>query len=215
MSKIRIAVVDDHKIIRDGIVSLFDGHPEIEIVADFDNGMEFLHSIQHENYHLVLLDMNMPKISGIEVAREIKAKHPSLKILIHTMSEVASEIEQIVKLGADGYILKSAGQQEMTLAIKMIIHGGTYYNSTVMSSFIQSCLGNDNPVNQLSSDEIGILKMYCEENPLYKIALKYHLTEQEVKEKIVRIKERLRISSEIGLGKFYASHEKELSAFMS
>ena len=215
MKKIRVAIVDDHKIIREGLVSLFEGHEEIEITGNFENGAEFLNAMEPGKYDLVLLDMHMPEKGGIETAAEMIKKYPATKVLIHTMSEIIDEIEQIVRIGTHGYILKSAGQEELAVAIKLVTHGSSYYSSSVINSFIKSCTGlNGNALKELTKDEISILKQYCEDVPVSKIAGKMNVSDAQIVASVGHIKSVLNTKTDIALTKFYVTHYKELSAYL-
>lgn len=213
MSRIKVAVVDDHRIIRDGIVSLFRNDTDIEIVNDFESGVDLLEAMQKEQYDLVLLDMHMPVMDGIATAEEVLKKYPAARILIHTMSEIIEEIEQVVKLGAHGYILKNAGLQELSVAIKVVANGGSYYSTTVINSFIKSCVAEkDNPLKVLTKDEIAILALLNQENlTLPAIAAQVNITEEELNTTIDHIKKALGIKNDIGLGKFCALHYHQLT----
>ena len=216
MKKITIAVVDDHRIIREGLISLFEGNEEIEIAGDYENGDFLLAAMEGQKYDLILLDMHMPQKGGIETASEILKRYPSTKVLIHTMSEILDEIEQIVKMGAHGYILKSAGQEELAIAIKLVAHGSSYYSSSVINSFIKSCIGTSrNLLHGLTKDEITTLKLFCEETPLRKMAAKMEVSETQITENIDHIKKLLDIKTDIGLAKFYAANYKQIISYVS
>lgn len=213
MKKIKVAVVDDHRIIRDGIVSLFEKNPEIEIANNFSGGAALLKAMESEQFDLVLLDMHMPQMDGIATAKELLQKHPLTKILIHTMSEVVEEIEQIVKLGVHGYILKTAGQEEVSVAIKTVVHGSSYFSSSVMNSFIKSCLKQaEDPISNLNPEEIQILHLLSEGDSIKRIMNKLNLTEDTFKTTMYSIKKKLGLETDFALGKFCALHQKQLAS---
>src|SRR4051812_48144335 len=123
MDIVKLAIVDDHKIIRDGLVAIFNNTPVIEVVGDVSSGDELLDLLQKQEVDVVLLDMHMPIKNGIQVTKEIKPLFPKVKVLINTMSELPNEIEDAVKAGVNGYLLKTSGSEELLKAIQMVAHG--------------------------------------------------------------------------------------------
>jgi DNA-binding NarL/FixJ family response regulator len=212
MNKIKVVIVDDHTIIRDGLVSLFKGNNEIEITTSLENGACLLEAMETETFDVVLLDMDMPVMNGLDTAAEVLKKHPTTKILIHTMSESVENIELLVKLGIQGYVLKTAGQDELTMAIKVVAHGNSYFNSSILNSFINSCLTEStSPLDKLENGELMVLKYLCDaDHTIDTIAAKMNITEERLLSTIKWIKQKLNLNSDLALGKFCGKHYREI-----
>lgn len=215
MKKVTVALVDDHGIIRDGLVALFEDHTEIDIRDNFDSGMGLLNALQTNRYDLILLDMHMPVMDGIATAKEVLRLYPNTRILIHTMSEIISEIEQVVSMGIQGYILKTAGQEELAMAIKTVAHGSSFFSSSVMNSFIKSCIKeSENPLGLLNPNEMQVLRLLADDKlSQHQISVALALTEDQLKNIIYKIKKTLQTDTDFALGKFCAVHFKEIAEY--
>ena len=128
MDNIRVFLVDDHKMIRKGIKTILDDVPEIEIVGEANNGEECLNVIKPEETDLVMTDLSMPEMDGIELTKLLKDKYPEIKIIALTMIGESYTIKQILAEGVMGYLLKNCSEDEIKMAIKRVYEGGTYYS---------------------------------------------------------------------------------------
>jgi len=128
---IRILLVDDHKIVRDGIISLLQDESRYDIVGQAENGIEALDKIAQLSPDLVLLDINMPIMDGLECARHITEKYPEVKILTLTMLNEQEHIKNMLAAGAGGYLLKNSGKEELITAINKVMEGETYFSEEV------------------------------------------------------------------------------------
>lgn len=138
MDRISVAVVDDHKLVRKSVEAYFQNDKEIFVEGSYSCGEEFLEKLSDKHYDLVILDLNMPGLNGVQVARELLRSAPKMKILFFTMSETRELMDQVLDCGAHGYIIKKAGHQQMSGAIKAIIHGGRYFSANALNSYINS-----------------------------------------------------------------------------
>lgn len=217
MKRIKVAVVDDHKIIRDGIVALFKNDEELDVCGQFESGQELLDALKTESFDVVLLDMHMPEMNGIETARLLLKQAPDIKILINTMSEEVGEIEQIVRLGAHGYILKSAGQEELAAAIKIIASGSSFFSPKVTKQFIKACISElANPFDKLSRFEHTVLAYLCAEDMSYEeVQTKMNIGPDELQTTISNIKQTLKLKTEFAIGKFCARYCGELKEHLA
>ena len=129
---IRIVVVDDQKLVREGIRILLEKTEGIEIVGDIAHGREALAKIQLLQPDIVLLDINMPEIDGFEIAEQILAQSPQIKIIMLSSYEDADYVSQATKLGAKGYLLKNASSQELEWSIKLVYQGYSAIKSELL-----------------------------------------------------------------------------------
>ena len=131
MDAVRIMLVDDHKMIREGIKTYLADDSKYEIVAEAENGIDCLKQLPGLDVDLILTDLHMPEMDGIELAKEVKEKYPNIKLIALTMMGESQHIKQMLAEGALGYLLKNCGEAEVKLAIQNVMMGGTYYSPEV------------------------------------------------------------------------------------
>lgn len=200
---IKLVIVDDHKIIRDGLKAIIKPEKDINVVGDLESGEDLMAFLESNPVDVILLDMHLPRKDGIEITKDVKALYPKAKILIHTMSELIEEIEVVVKLGVNGYILKTAGSEELISAIKLVAHGSSYFSNSVMNSFIRSALdGRVNPVRNLTPTELLILNLIYQEKDHDHIAVEMEITKGTLKNHLRNMYRKLNVKSEVGLIKY-------------
>lgn len=176
----RILLVEDHTLLRAGLCALLEQDPGLEIVGESDNGRDALRSIAQLNPDLVLMDLSMPGINGIEAIANIKRRHPEIRVLVLTVHKAEEYIHESLRAGADGYILKDATHAELRLAIHSVLDGKTYLSPDISSKVISSFLGNNKPANfannasspweTLTHREREVLKLVAEGNTNRQIA---------------------------------------------
>jgi DNA-binding NarL/FixJ family response regulator len=120
MDTYRIVLADDHFLIRQGLRRILEGKGDLEVVGEAADGMELLFLLDNLKPHLVILDISMPNLQGIETARQIKMNYPEMKILILTMHAEREYLYQAISAGVEGYLLKEDAQKELLLAIEKI-----------------------------------------------------------------------------------------------
>jgi DNA-binding NarL/FixJ family response regulator len=200
---IKLVIVDDHKIIRDGLKAIIKPEKEINVVGDLESGEHLMAFLESNAVDVILLDMHLPRKDGIEITKDVKALYPKVKILIHTMSELIEEIEVVVKLGVNGYILKTAGSDELISAIKLVAHGSSYFSNSVMNSFIRSALNSRvNPIRNLTPTELLILNLIYQEKDHDHIAVEMNITKGTLKNHLRNMYRKLNVKSEVGLIKY-------------
>lgn len=129
--KVKLIIVDDHKIIREGLCSLLAGHNEIEIIGEASNGQETLNILADTQADVVLMDVNMPVMNGYEATRSIREHFPFTKVIALSVLNDEGNISRMLESGAHGYISKSAGKEELFLAIKLVYNGTPYISSDI------------------------------------------------------------------------------------
>ncbi len=128
---IKVIIVDDHTIIRDGIKALMRDNDEILIVGEASNGKELIEILPELAADVILMDINMPEMDGFETTGYMREKFPDIKVLVLSMLDHENYIAKAFDAGATGYLLKNTGREEMVCAIKIIANGGRYLCSDI------------------------------------------------------------------------------------
>ncbi len=135
--KIRLLLVDDHPIVLDGIKSHLCAQPEFEVVGDASNGQDALRKAKLTLPDVILMDISMPHMNGLEAISHLRKQVPNAKVLILTMHESKEYIAQVVRSGARGYLLKDSAPAELVGAIKAVHHGEVYFSPSVSRVLVQ------------------------------------------------------------------------------
>ena len=185
MSKTGILIVDDHKIVRDGIKSLLSEQKSYDIIGEASNGVDALNLLERLSPDIILLDINMPGMNGIECTQQIIKKYPYMKILALSMHNEEPHIRAMVEAGASGYILKNSGRDELENAINTIVGGSTYFSEEVKESIMNSLLHKnqgeaENKNISLSERELEVLQLIVKEFTNSEIAEKLFLSPRTV-----------------------------------
>ncbi|MBW1295415.1 response regulator transcription factor [Aquimarina litoralis] len=161
MKKIKVIIADDHQIVIDGLKSLLVKEEHIEIVGEALNGNEVLDIVSKQEVDIAILDIEMPLLSGIEATKIIKKDFPNVKVLILSMYNTEKFVHSVIEIGADGYILKNKGKEELALAIKYIADGDEFFGREVEKTFrLSQKKKNDELKNiKLTKREIDVLKL--------------------------------------------------------
>ncbi len=151
MANINIGIVDDHKIVRDGVKVMVEDHPGFDIICEAENGKEAIEQCSNHNVDVLIMDITMPVMDGIEATRVIKENHPDIKILALTMLSEDQHIRKMIKAGASGYILKNSGKKELIKAIESIIEGKHYFSNDATQAILQELVTPD--LNKVNDDD--------------------------------------------------------------
>ncbi|UOQ54613.1 response regulator [Hymenobacter cellulosivorans] len=136
----RLFLVDDHQIIRDGLRSLLAAEPTLEVVGEAGNGEELLSQLPSTPTDVVLLDVNMPTLDGFATAARLRDEYPGIRVLALSMLNDESHVGRMLESGAHGYVLKSAGKQEIFQAIEAVMEGRRYLGSEIGMSMLTKVL---------------------------------------------------------------------------
>jgi DNA-binding NarL/FixJ family response regulator len=157
---IRVLIADDHQMFVDGLKSLLVEEKEMHVVGEAKNGYEVLEICDQEQVDIVIMDINMPLMDGIQTSRKLSKKHPSVKILGLSMYNDRDYISDILKAGALGYVLKNTGKESLLSAIATLQSGSSYLSEevskTLLSSFMKNHSG-DQMIEKLSDREREVL----------------------------------------------------------
>ena len=184
--KYRLLIVEDHTLLRAGLRALLSQEADIEIVGEADNGRDAIQAVGALSPHLVLMDLTMPGMNGIEAIRDIKRRYPETKVLVLTIHKTDEYIHESLRAGADGYILKDATHDELRVAVRSVLNGKTYLSPDISAKVINGYLGTghattaSSPWDTLTHREREVLKLVAEGHPNKYIADYYCLSVKTV-----------------------------------
>lgn len=164
MGKLRILLAEDHRILREGLKRLIDEQPNMEVVGEADNGITAWQKTKELQPDIVLMDISMPRLNGAEATIKIKELCPNVKIVALTGHRASAYLNEVLKAGASGYVLKQAAIDELIEAIQIVAKGGNYIDRATRDSLINSPLNNrvykgEPQGKPLSQREIQILSL--------------------------------------------------------
>jgi DNA-binding NarL/FixJ family response regulator len=157
MNDIRILLVDDHKIVLDGLEALLDGAEGYDCVATAENGQKALDMLKLFKVDVILMDIDMPVMNGIEATRQVKRLYPDIRIISLTQHNERGMVKQLMDCGSDGYLLKNIDRDELLLAVRTVIEGKRYFSEEVTAN-----LKGKTPEPTLNSAEIELTEREIE-----------------------------------------------------
>jgi two-component system response regulator NreC len=166
--KIKIVLAEDHTILREGLRALLSSNPKFEIIGEVEDGREAVRYVEKLRPDLILMDLSMPRMSGMEAIREIKKRYPRSKVIALTVHKAEEYLHTTLQAGADGYVLKDATHNELVVAIKSVMKGEPYLSPGVSEKVIEGYLEGkgtlkpDSPWESLSQREREVLKLIAE-----------------------------------------------------
>jgi DNA-binding NarL/FixJ family response regulator len=207
MNKIRVLIADDHKIFRDGIISILDREKDMEVVGEASNGLEVLERISKTTVDVLVLDIDMGKPNGIEITGTIKRDYPDTRILVLTMMGLRDFIIHALEAGATGFLLKNAGKDEVLTAIRSVAKGDSYFSREVSAILIEHLSKPRTSRHRiadipLSAREIEVLKLIAQEYSNPEIARELFISIRTVDTHRRNLLEKLGVKNTAGLVKY-------------
>jgi DNA-binding NarL/FixJ family response regulator len=168
MEKKKIIIAEDHTILREGLKALLNTNPELEIVGEAEDGREAVWLVEKLDPDMVMMDLSMPRMDGMQAIREIKRRWPNKKVLALTAHKTEEYVLTTLKAGADGYLLKDSTYQEMMTAVKSVLSGKRYLSPGISEKVIEGYLEGKQTINlqgawdNLTVREREVLKLIAE-----------------------------------------------------
>lgn len=208
-TKYKLAIVDDHQIVIDGLRSLLKGHHQYEIVIESNHPEAVPSLLQQHKIDMMLTDVMMPVMTGVELARTVKKEFPSIKIIALSMNGEGSLVNQMIEESdISGYLLKNIGQTEFITALNKIAAGGIYFSDEVLQEMLKASerkqVSDD---NKLTNREVEIVRLIEKEYSNKKIAEELFLSERTVETHRKNIFRKTKTNSVIGLIKYAYEHK--------
>ncbi|WP_236590937.1 response regulator [Neptunomonas japonica] len=210
---IRVLLVDDHPLVLDGINACLSSQEGIEVVGQANNGLEALELAEALIPDVVLMDVSMPVMNGLEATKELKIRFPDFRVLILSMHENREYILQLIQSGAAGYVLKDVSSEELVKAIEVVHQGGTYFSSRASETLVKhfdsgrrhAVIDDSRP--NLTKREETVLKLLAEGGSNKDIARQLDISVRTVETHRQNIKQKLNIQTAAGLAKYAIENE--------
>ena len=209
MSKIRVLLADDHTIVRQGIKALLDAQEGIEVVGEAEDGREAVEKVKQLGPDVVVVDITMPNLNGIEATRHIKKINPEMKVLALTVHDNEEYVHQILQAGASGYLLKESAVSDLVSAINAVVKGDIFLSPSISKVVVKDYIrhveaesGEFDSLNILTNREREILQLVAEGNTNKEIAGLLKLSVKTVDVHRSHIMDKLNIHDITGLVKY-------------
>jgi DNA-binding NarL/FixJ family response regulator len=206
--KVKLLLVDDHQLYIDGIRSQLSKEPHIDIVGEALNGQAAMDFLDENAVDIVLSDMSMPQMTGIELTKKIKQRHPKTQVIVLSMNKRKALIQDAMHSGASGYVLKDATKDELAEAVRSVTSGDTYLSrgvGKILLSMNQKLQPNED-LASLTDRELEILKLISSELSNAEIAQNLDISRRTVETHRKNIMKKLGVKNSVGLARYAFSH---------
>ena len=213
MTKINIAIADDYKIFREGVKKCIAGDKALQVILEADNGEDLLNGFGDPLPDVVIMDLKMPVMDGMEATQIIRKKYPSVKVLVVTMYDDDKFIIHLMEIGANGYLLKNAEPDEIRKAIYSVHENGYYFNDLVNKALLKKLVNKSNFKPSFKQDvdlterEMEVLKLICEEKTAAEIAKEIFLSPRSVEGIRQRLIDNIGVRNTAGLVMFAVKNQ--------
>jgi len=205
MSKIRILLADDHQLVRRGVRLILDGEPDLTVIAEAGDGAEALAKAKQEPPDLAILDIAMPRMTGLQTARELSRQFPDIRILMLTMYDNEQYLFEALKAGASGYVLKSVADRDLVEACRAAMRGEPFLYPGAVTTLIRSYLervGEDEPPRVITEREEEVLKLVAEGHSSRDIAAMLHISVKTVERHRANLLQKLGLRDRLELTRY-------------
>ena len=202
-NEVCILLVDDHQVLLDGIAALLATVPGMRVAAIAHNGLETLEALRHAPSHVVLLDINMPVMDGLETCAAIKAEFPTVQVIAMSMHGEGRLVEAMLAKGASGYLIKNCGGDELVEAIRTVHGGGTWLSREVTGNLVEAMRApksaTKRPVEEITARERDVLRLIVKERTTAEIATELGITVNTVESHRRQLLQKLGARNSAGL----------------
>jgi DNA-binding NarL/FixJ family response regulator len=201
---VRVLIADDHGIVRGGIRLLLDRQPDMEVVAEAADGAEAVEAALRTAPDVCVLDVSMPKLTGLQATREIKAQRPETHVLVLSMHDDERYLFEALKAGAGGYVLKKEADQSLVDAVRAVAAGEPFLTGAAQRSLVRAWMADPTagPREPLSPREQEVLKLIAEAHTNKEIAETLHLAEKTVESHRANILRKLGMRDRVELVRY-------------
>ncbi len=205
--KVRILLADDHAVVRRGLRLVLDGEPDLEVVAEASDGQEAVELGLREDVDLAVLDVTMPRLTGIQAARELSRRRPELRLLILSMHDNERYFFEALRAGASGYVLKSVADRDLVEACRAVMRGEPFLDPAAVTALIRDHLerareGEEIPADPLTPRESEIVKLIAEGHTSREIAELLVISDKTVERHRANVLEKLGMRDRVDLTRY-------------
>jgi DNA-binding NarL/FixJ family response regulator len=207
--KTQLVLVDDHQIVLDGLRVLFATMPNTEVIGTLNDSRAVLPFLAQHAADILLCDLNMPHLSGIDLVLQLRQPHPLLKVLLLTMTDDAATIREAIRAGVSGYVLKQAGRDKLERAISTVMQGKKFFDEDVINALsilpTNDCCDHD-LLARLTDREMDVLRLVAEELSSQQIADKLCVSVPTIETHRRHLFQKLGVKNVVGIVKFAMKH---------
>jgi len=205
--KTRVLLADDHRVVRRGLRLVLDAEPDLEVVAEAGDGAEAVREALANDVHLAVLDVTMPRLTGLQAARELSQRKPELRVLILSMHENEQYFFEALRAGASGYVLKSVADRDLVEACRATMRGEPFIYPSAAKALIRDFLeragsGDDQLKDPLTPRESEVVKLVAEGHTSKEIAERLVISEKTVDRHRANILEKLGMRDRVDLTRY-------------
>lgn len=209
--KTRVLLADDHALVRSGLRMLLDRQPDIEVVAEAGDGAEAVKLALSEDVDLAILDVSMPRLTGLQAAAELHSQRPDLHVLILSMHDNEQYFFEALKAGAAGYVLKSAAERDLVEACRSSMRGEPFLYPAAVTALVRDYLdrasrGEATPKDPLTPRELEVVKLIAEGHTTDEIAELLVISKKTVERHRANILEKLEMRNRVELTRYAIRH---------
>lgn len=202
--KTRVLLADDHVVVRSGLKLVLDSEPDIEVVAEAGDGAEAVRRALVEDIDLAILDVSMPRLTGMQAAAELHKRRPSLRVLMLSMHDDEQYFFEALKAGASGYVLKTVADRDLVEAVRASMRGEPFLYPAAVTAIFRDYLqragrGEETPVDPLTPRELEVIKLIAEAHTSDEIAAMLVISTKTVERHRANILEKLGMRNRVEL----------------
>jgi DNA-binding NarL/FixJ family response regulator len=199
---VRIVIADDHGIVRSGVKLLLDRQPDMEVVAEAEDGVDAVEKVIDQRPDVAILDVSMPRMTGLQATHEIKRQAPATQVLILSMHDDERYLFEALRAGASGYVLKRAADQDLVNAVRAASRGEPFLTSSAQQALIRDFVERGDDPAELSPREQEVVKLIAEAHTNKEIAEILHLSEKTVESHRGRVLQKLGMRDRVELVRY-------------
>lgn len=203
---IDVLLADDHPLIRDGLHATLEGHPSVRLVGVAATGREALDVVADHAVDVVLMDVDMPEMDGLEATRRLRAEQPEVKVIVLTMHDEPALMQRLIREGVHGYVLKSAGTDEIVRAVKQVCAGTSYFSPEVTVK-LAAAPDVPAPAEALTEREMEVLKLVAQGLSNKEVGERLFISHRTVDTHRTNLMRKLDVNNVAGLVRYAFQHD--------
>lgn len=206
MTKLRIFLADDHAVVREGLKTLINGQPDMEVIGEAGDGAEILRLARDCTADVAIMDISMPEINGAQATMELRRQCPDIKVLALSVHEDSGYVRQLLESGASGYVLKRSAAETLIQAIRLAASGGVYLDPAIVGKVVGSLFGTAVPGAlpdvELSEREADVIRLIAQGYSNKEIAVQFGLSIKTVETYKARAMDKLGLDSRVAIVRY-------------